>query len=114
MEARNIPYDTYTKEFSDVDRAVCEGSTEGFVKIHVKKGTDKIIRATIVGAGAGDMISQVCTLIRAKIGLANLASIIHPYPTRSDAIRQIGDEYNQKAVTPFMKKMLKIILKVGL
>lgn len=114
MDARRIPFDTYTKHFSDVDRAVCEGSTEGFVKIHVKKGTDKIIGATIVGEGAGDMISEICTLMHAKIGLAKLASIIHPYPTRADAIRQIGDEYNQKAMTPFMKKMLKAILAFGL
>jgi pyruvate/2-oxoglutarate dehydrogenase complex dihydrolipoamide dehydrogenase (E3) component len=114
METRNIPYDTYIKEFSDNDRAVCEGSTEGFVKIHVKKGTDKIIGATIVGDGAGDMISEVCTLMHAKIGLAKLASIIHPYPTRADAIRQIGDQYNEAAMTPFMRKIMKSILSFGL
>ncbi|CAM9994676.1 unnamed protein product, partial [Hapterophycus canaliculatus] len=56
MEAKNIAYDTYTKQFEDNDRAILEGQTEGFVKIHVKRGTDRIIGATIVGDGAGDMI----------------------------------------------------------
>lgn len=62
----------------------------GFVKIHVKKGTDEILGCTIVGEGAGNMISEVTTLMHANIGLSRLASVIHPYPTRADAIRQIG------------------------
>ena len=114
MEERNVVYDTYKKEFSDNDRAVCEGSTEGFVKIYVKKGTDKILGATIVGEYAGDMISEICTLMNAKVGLAKVSSIIHPYPTRSDAIRQIGDEYDRVNMTPFTRRILKTLLSLGL
>lgn len=46
-------------QFDGNDRAILEGQTEGFVKIHVKRGTDRIIGATIVGDGAGDMIRCV-------------------------------------------------------
>lgn len=48
-------------QFEDNDRAILEGQTEGFVKIHVKQGTDRILGATIVGEGAGDMIR--CLLV---------------------------------------------------
>ena len=37
---KGIAIDTYTQELHDVDRAVLEGETEGFVRIHTKKGTD--------------------------------------------------------------------------
>lgn len=43
-------------QFDSNDRAILEGQTDGFVKIHVKQGTDRILGATIVGEGAGDMI----------------------------------------------------------
>ena len=46
-------------QFDDNDRAILEGATEGFVKVHVKRGTDRILGATIVGDGAGDMIRFV-------------------------------------------------------
>lgn len=50
----------YTRhQFEENDRSILEGQTEGFVKIHVKRGTDNILGATIVGDGAGDMIRFV-------------------------------------------------------
>ncbi len=66
---------------SGVDRAVLEGETDGFVKIHVKTGTDTILGATIVGSGAGDMISEISVAMQHGVGLGKLASVIHPYPT---------------------------------
>ncbi len=64
-----------------MDRAILEGETEGFVKIHVKAGTDTIVGATIVGTGAGNMISEISVAMQHGIGLGKLASVIHPYPT---------------------------------
>lgn len=77
LEKKNIPYETFMRHFSDIDRAVCEGtgadgSVTGFVKIHVKKDTDIIVGATIVGEGAGDMISEVTVAMHAGMGLNKL------------------------------------------
>mmetsp|Transcript_21277 Transcript_21277/g.30773 ORF Transcript_21277/g.30773 Transcript_21277/m.30773 type:complete len:665 (-) Transcript_21277:99-2093(-) len=113
LEARKIPFDTFIKEFSDNDRAKCEGETAGFVKIHVKKGTDVIVGATIVGQGAGDMISEITTAMHAGMGLASLSSVIHPYPTRADAIRNIGDQYNRSKLTVSVRKMLRAIISLS-
>ncbi len=71
----------YTTLSSGVDRAILEGETDGFVKIHVKAGTDTIVGATIVGACAGDMISEISVAMQHGVGLGKLASVIHPYPT---------------------------------
>ncbi|MBL0713720.1 MAG: FAD-dependent oxidoreductase [Desulfosarcina sp.] len=92
-------------EFNDVDRSILEGTTEGFVKMHVKKGTDQILGATIVGSHAGDMISEITVAMQSGMGLGKLANVIHPYPTSAEAIRQCGDAYNRDRLTPTVKSI---------
>lgn len=100
-----LEIDTYVQPFEDVDRAILEGETEGFVKIHVEKGKDRIVGATIVGPNAGDMISELTTAMVGKVGLGSMASVIHPYPTLAEAIRKSGDQYNRTRLTPFVKAL---------
>lgn len=95
---------TFSKPLSEVDRAIVDGEDEGLVKIHVKKGTDTILGATIVARHAGEMISEVTLAMVAKVGLGALAAVIHPYPTQAEAIRQTGDLYNRTRLTPVVKK----------
>ncbi len=106
-ERKGIQVDTYTRSFNDVDRAIADGEDEGFVKIHVKKGTDRILGATIVASHAGDMISEVTVAMVGKLGLGTLAGVIHPYPTQAEAIKQAADAYNRTRLTPFLKRLFK-------
>lgn len=106
-EKQGIAIDTYTQELDHVDRAILEGETEGFVRIHVKKGTDRILGATIVAANAGDMISEVTLAMTHGLGLGKIAEVIHPYPTQADAIRKVGDLYNRSRLTPFVKSLFQ-------
>jgi pyruvate/2-oxoglutarate dehydrogenase complex dihydrolipoamide dehydrogenase (E3) component len=103
LHDRDLAFATFTREFSDVDRGIVDGETEGFVKIHVKKGTDQILGATIVGSHAGDMISEITVAMQGGMGLGKLANVIHPYPTAAEAIRQCGDAYNRGRLTPTVK-----------
>ena len=105
LQAQNIEYATFTREFADVDRSIVDGETEGFVKIHVKKDTDQILGATRAGSHAGDMISEVTVAMQSEMGLSKLASVIHPYPTAAEAIRQCGDAYNRARLTPTVKNI---------
>lgn len=101
--AQGILVDTFVKPLTEVDRAITDGEEEGFVKIHVKKGTDRILGATIVAAHAGEMISEITLAMAGKVGLGAIAGVIHPYPTQAEAIRQAGDLYNRTRLTPFVK-----------
>ena len=109
--ARGIAVDTFLRSFGDVDRAVIDGDEEGFVKIHVRKGADRILGATIVAENAGDLVSEITLAMTAGIGLGTLAGVIHPYPTRAEAIRQLGDAYNRTRLTPFVKRLFKAWLR---
>jgi pyruvate/2-oxoglutarate dehydrogenase complex dihydrolipoamide dehydrogenase (E3) component len=99
--------ETYVQEFRDVDRAILDGEEDGFVKIHVKKGTDEIAGATVVARNAGDLISEITLAMSHGIGLGKIQGTIHPYPTLAEAMQQIGDQYNRKRLTPFMSSLLR-------
>lgn len=86
--ARGIPVKTYTVAMHEVTRAITDGDEEGFVKIHVREGSDRILGATIVGRSAGEMINTISLAMVAGLGLRRLASVIHAYPTRGEAARQ--------------------------
>ncbi|HWX20132.1 MAG TPA: mercuric reductase [Candidatus Binatia bacterium] len=103
---RGLAMDTYAREFKDVDRAELDGEEDGFVKLHVRKGRDEILGATIVARHAGEMISEISVAMAARLGLGRLASVIHPYPTQAEAIRQCGDAYNRTRLTPTVKKWM--------
>jgi pyruvate/2-oxoglutarate dehydrogenase complex dihydrolipoamide dehydrogenase (E3) component len=84
---RSIPVTTFTVMMQDVDRAITDGQDDGFVKIHVRDGTDEILGATIVAARASEMINEMSVVMSAGIGMRALADILHTYPAQSEAIR---------------------------
>jgi pyruvate/2-oxoglutarate dehydrogenase complex dihydrolipoamide dehydrogenase (E3) component len=108
--AQNIAVRTFTILMHDVDRAVVDGEEEGFVKIHVKDGTDRILGATVVASHAGEMINGLSLAITAGIGLSTLAQVIHTYPTQAGAIKLAADAYNRTRLTPFRKFLAKCCL----
>jgi pyruvate/2-oxoglutarate dehydrogenase complex dihydrolipoamide dehydrogenase (E3) component len=112
LQARDIAYNTLTRAFADVDRTIVDGETEGFVKIHVKKGSDAILGATIVSNHAGDMISEITVAMQSGMGLSKLASVIHPYPTAAEAIRQCGDAYNRARLTPTVRSIFDRLMSL--
>jgi pyruvate/2-oxoglutarate dehydrogenase complex dihydrolipoamide dehydrogenase (E3) component len=108
---KHVAIDSFVQEFREVDRAVLEGEENGFVKIHIKRGTDRIVGATIVARNAGDLISEITLAMTQGIGLKQIANTIHPYPTQAEAIRKLGDQFNRRRLTPFVRKVFNAWLK---
>lgn len=104
-QKRGIDVNTFFVPFSQVDRAIADGEENGFAKVHVKKGTDKILGATIVARHAGDMIGEITLAMVGNLGLGTIATVIHPYPTQAEAIRKAADAYNRTCLTPFVKQL---------
>ena len=110
-ETQGIEIDTYTMEMAEVDRAILDGETDGFVRIHTKKGSGKILGATIVASHAGDLINEIVLALNQGIGLGSLANSIHPYPTQAEAVRRVGDLYNRTRLTPKIKSLFDMWLR---
>ncbi len=91
---------------SDVDRAVLDGEAEGFARVHLQAGTDRILGATIVARHAGEMISEFSLAITNGLGISAIGKTIHPYPTQAEAIKRLADAYNRTRLTPFVKRLL--------
>jgi pyruvate/2-oxoglutarate dehydrogenase complex dihydrolipoamide dehydrogenase (E3) component len=104
--ARGYEVQTFTEELSRVDRAVLDGETDGFVRVHVKAGRGRILGATVVARHAGEMISELTLAMSRRIGLGALADTIHPYPTQAEALKRVGDAYQRTRLTPFVKWLL--------
>jgi pyruvate/2-oxoglutarate dehydrogenase complex dihydrolipoamide dehydrogenase (E3) component len=110
-KARGFDVQTLTVPFSDVDRALLDNETEGFARVHLRKGTDTILGATIVARHAGEMISELSLAMTARLGLSAIGKTIHPYPTQAEAVRKLADAYNRTRLTPFIKKLFSAWLK---
>jgi pyruvate/2-oxoglutarate dehydrogenase complex dihydrolipoamide dehydrogenase (E3) component len=111
-KARNIPVTTLTVPLAENDRAVLDGEDEGFVRVHLRTGTDRILGATVVAARAGDLLTYFTAAMAGGRGLASLAAPIYPYPTQSEAIRKIAGLHLQGKLTTTVKRLLRLILAV--
>jgi pyruvate/2-oxoglutarate dehydrogenase complex dihydrolipoamide dehydrogenase (E3) component len=101
---------TITIDLRDVDRAVVDDQTEGFVRIHHQRG--RIIGATVVGSAAGELIATIAHAMRHGHGLADLSASVFPYPTHSLALRQAGDAYRRATVTPGVRRALQYYFRL--
>ena len=90
--AKGIEVETFTQPLAEVDRAVLDGEDAGFARVHVRKGTDRILGATVVAADAGNLISEVTVAMKAGAGLGAIGSAIHPYPTQAEAWRKAANQ----------------------
>ncbi len=103
---KGFEVDTYTVPFEEVDRAVLDSASDGFARLHVRRGTETIVGATMVGPHAGDLISEVSVLVNVPGGVKRLATTIHPYPTQADAWRKAATLWRKAQFTPRTKAWL--------
>lgn len=85
--ADGIPVEVIRYDLDDLDRALTEGETEGWVKVLLKPGTDRILGAQIVGAEAGELIAEFVLAMTHGLGLKKIMNTIHIYPTRMEAVK---------------------------
>ncbi len=105
--AKGIAVETFTQPLADVDRAVLDGEDAGFARVHVRKGTDRIVGATVVAADAGNLISEVTVAMKAGAGLGVIGSAIHPYPTQAEAWRKAANQLRKARFSDRQRAILK-------
>ena len=105
-DARKSGYavETITIPLEDNDRARLDGEAEGFLRIHLKRGTDRILGATLVAEHAGDMISEITVAMANRVGLGGIGATIHPYPTQAEVFRRAADIWRRGKLTPRVRQ----------
>ena len=99
-EARGLPVEVHRHENADLDRAITESATRGFVKIVTRRGKDRILGATVAAPRAGEILHEILVAARHGVGLASLSSTIHGYPTWAQAVQRTADAYQRTRLTP--------------
>ncbi|HJO37341.1 MAG: mercuric reductase [Vicinamibacterales bacterium] len=94
--------DTLTVQLADVDRAILDEETDGFVRVHHDRG--RLLGCTIVAPHAGEMIGEAAYVVTQGGGLTDLSATIHPYPTQGEALKKAGDAYRRTLLTPTVRK----------
>ena len=96
---KKIPYQAFVYGIDDLDRAIADGEAEGFVKVLVAPGTDKILGATIAGEHAGDILAEFVAAMRHGFGLNKILGTIHTYPTLAEANKYAAGIWKRSTVT---------------
>ena len=109
-KARGDQVTTLTVPLSDNDRAILDGEDEGFVRVHLKQGTDQMLGATVVAAHAGDLLTYFTLAMTNGKGLSSLANAIYPYPTQSEVIKRLANVHLATKLKPWVKRALSAIL----
>jgi pyruvate/2-oxoglutarate dehydrogenase complex dihydrolipoamide dehydrogenase (E3) component len=106
-----LQVDTLTIPMHQVDRAVLDGETDGLLRLHLKKGTDRILGATLVAEHAGEMISEITVAMTSGLGLGRIGATIHPYPTQAEVFRKAADAWRRRKLTPMLRRILKVFFR---
>jgi pyruvate/2-oxoglutarate dehydrogenase complex dihydrolipoamide dehydrogenase (E3) component len=104
--------DTLTVPLAENDRALLDGESEGFLRVHLKRGTDRILGATLVAGHAGDMISEITVAMVNGVGLGGIGAAIHPYPTQGEIFRKAADIWRRGKLTPGVKKIFHAFFRL--
>jgi pyruvate/2-oxoglutarate dehydrogenase complex dihydrolipoamide dehydrogenase (E3) component/uncharacterized membrane protein YdjX (TVP38/TMEM64 family) len=92
---QGIAYEVTRYGLDDLDRAIADGTDQGFVKVLTKPGKDTILGVTIVGAQAGDLLPEFVLAMKHGLGLNKILGTIHTYPTMSEANKYAAGEWKQ-------------------
>jgi pyruvate/2-oxoglutarate dehydrogenase complex dihydrolipoamide dehydrogenase (E3) component len=99
--------------FSENDRAIADGETRGHVKV-VATASGRVLGATITGAEAGEMIALWAMAVKKKLTIRDIADVILPYPTLSEASRRAALTGFAKSLSnPWLGRALRFLRRFG-
>ncbi|MBA3889467.1 MAG: mercuric reductase [Gemmatimonadaceae bacterium] len=102
--ARRSDVETITVTLEHNDRARIDDDSAGFMRIHLKRGSDRILGATLVAERAGDMIGEIALAITNRVGLGGIGRTIHPYPTVAAVFARAADARRRERLTPLARR----------
>ena len=111
-ERAGIEVDTYDVPLAQVNRATTDGEEDGLVRVHVRRGTDKIVGATVVATHAGEWISQITLAMNGGLGLAAIGNAIFPYPTQAEGLKRAAGLYTRSRLTPGIARWFERYLRL--
>lgn len=92
---QGVAYEVTQYDLDDLDRAIADDSTNGFVKVLTVPGKDTILGVTIVGEHAADLLAEYVLAMKHGLGLNKILGTIHIYPTLAEANKYVAGKWKQ-------------------
>jgi len=92
---KGIDFEITRFEFEELDRAITDSATKGFIKVITPKGKDKILGVTVVSEHAGDLIAEFVLAMKHGLGLNKILGTIHSYPTWAEGNKYAAGEWKR-------------------
>ena len=99
-EQRGIAVDVVDAPFEENHRALLDGEEEGFLRVLLQKGSDRVLGATVVASGAGDLIAPLALAVTHGLGLSKFTSTILPYPTQAEVLKKAANQWRRTRLSP--------------
>lgn len=102
-----INYEVSRFELAELDRAIADDTTQGFIKVLTPRGKDKILGVVIVGSDAGNLLAEFVLAMRHGLGLNKILATIHIYPTLAEANKYVAGEWKKTHAPERVLRLLK-------
>ncbi|HSG64647.1 MAG TPA: FAD-dependent oxidoreductase [Gammaproteobacteria bacterium] len=112
LEVRGVAFVRHRIDLTELDRGRAADDREMFVELLVCPRKGRLLGATIVAPGAGELIVPVCIAMAAGLSLGQLGDMEFPYPTRSEFLRRAADRYNRTRLTPMVARLVRTWLRI--
>jgi pyruvate/2-oxoglutarate dehydrogenase complex dihydrolipoamide dehydrogenase (E3) component len=114
LERAGCAFDRYRVEFGELDRGRTDDAADGYAELLTRRGSDRILGATIVGKDAGEQLAPLLVALDRGLTLGSLGALVLPYPTRSEYLRRLIDGWSRTRLTPRAARTLRWWLKLTL
>ena len=104
--AQGIAHEVTLFPLHELDRAIADGATTGFVKLITPPGKDRILGVTIVGAHAGEIIAEYVLAMRHGLGLNRILGTVHAYPTMAEANKFAAGVWKKRHAPEHLLRLL--------
>ena len=105
-EQRGIDVDVIDVQLEENHRALLDGEEDGFLRVLLQRGSDRVLGATVVAAGAGDLIAPLTLAVTHRLGLSKFTSTILPYPTRAEVLKRAANQWRRTRLSPTVQRVL--------
>ncbi len=111
LEQKQTRFEVYRFPYSMIDRAITDEETEGWIHVYAKKMSGRILGADIVGAHAGELISQYALAMKNGVSLKKMADTIYPYPSYALGARRAADQWYIKNQSLSLVKWIRRLFR---
>ena len=107
--AQSVPYEVTRYDLADLDRAIADGSNEGFLKVLTVPGSDRILGVTIMGEHAGETIAEFALAMQHGLGLNKILGTVHLYPSFAEANKHLAGTWKRQQVSIGQRRLLRAL-----